>query len=260
MSAISAVGGAGSISPYTTSGRIDPYNVYQLNFAALGGEKNVRKESNFHFKGEVEMGSGTFGLEEYIKKPLKNLTKYFSNFKLVYSHGDDGSTVWESADGQVNKYPDKDSKEREVRAAWEDFAYTDPKNKDFTSTATRKVSIDNEICFEIKIRNRKTDDVVTQYYSEESYMLKREIRDSESTQTQIDYSDYKEVGSTKMAFKKVTTDLATLTKQTIVWDKIEIGNYMSEGLFMAPEDKSKNTDFSSLASGYQTKSNVDLYA
>jgi len=259
MSEISAVGGVGGVSPYTSSGRIDPYNIYQLNFAALGGEKNVRYDSNFHFKGEIEMSSGTFGIEEYIKKPTKSLTKYFSNYKLVYSMGDDGSSVWESADGTVNRYPDGDSKEREVRAGWEDFAYTDPKNKMFTSTATRKVSIDGEICFEIKIRNRKTDEVVTQYYNEESYMLKREIRDNSGTQTQTDFSDYKDVGNIKMAFKKVTTNLNTLTKQTTTWDKIEIGNYMSESLFMAPEDKNKNTDYSSLASSYQTKSNVDLY-
>jgi len=260
MSEISAISNAQAINPYTLSGRIDPFAIYQLNFQALGGEKNVKYDSNFFYKGEVQMNTGTFGIEEYIKKPLKSLTKYYSNYKLVYSFGDDGSNIWEKTDDKVDKYNDAGSPEREVRAMWEDYAYTDPRNKNFTSTSTRRISVEGDICFEIKIRNRKTDEVVTQYYSEKSFMLKREIKENSGNRTQIDYDNYNNVGNIKMAFKKTTTNLNTLTKQVITWDKIEKGNYMSEGLFMVPEDKSKPTDYSSLLSSAQSQKNVNLYA
>jgi hypothetical protein len=256
MSDISAVDQSGGLTPYSSGGRVDPYNIYQLNFAARGGEKHVKYDSTFYFKGELKIGENTFGLEEFIKKPLKSLSRISSNFKLIFSNGDDGKFLWSSQDGNVTSFFDGDSPERELRRLWDEYAYTDPKNRHFTSKFTRKISVDGSTCYEIKIRNRKTDEVVTHYYDTETFLLKRELRESAGNRTQTDFSDYRAVGNIKMPFKKEITNLNTLGKQIITWDKIEKGSYMSESLFLVPEDKSKNADFSALGIG----TNINLLA
>ena len=258
MSEVSAVNNPYGISPYTGGGRIDPYAIFKLNFEALGGEKHVKYDKTFHYKGELEMNNGVFQIEEFISKPLKNLRKISSNFKLVYSNGDDGYNLWDAQDGNVLSLPDADSKERKIRKLWEEYAYTDPKNKEFTATATRKISVDGANCYEIKIKNRTTEEVVTHYYDMESFLLKRETREQGGSRTQTNFDDYRDVGKTKMAFYKEVTNLNTQSKSVYRWDKIEKGTYIPDTKFMAPESKNDKTDLSALLNGKGTQ--VNLYA
>ena len=246
MSSVSSVNNTQEISPYTTGGRIDPYAIYKLNFEALGGEKNVRYDSNFFFKGEMTMDGQTFEIEEFLRKPLKSLRTISSNFKVLYRLGDDGVNLWSFQDDKLNKFYDGDSPEREIRKLWEEYAYTDPKNKVFTSTGIRKVSVDGTNCYEIKIKNRKTDEVVTHYYDSNTFLLKRELRDSSQDKIQTDFDDYRSVGNILMAFKKDVTYLNTNNKQSIVWDKIDKGLYISDSKFLPPADKNNPDDLSSL--------------
>ena len=257
MSNVSTVNRAQEISPLTSGGRIDPYAIYQLNYQALGGEKYVKYDSTFHFKGEMKIGDTTFDIEELIKKPLKSFRKISSNFKVIYRSGDDGKNLWAYQDDKLTSFDDSDSPEREVRKLWDEYAYTDPKNRFFTSTATRRVSVDGVNCYEIKIKNRKTDELVTHYYDAETFLLKREIRDSSSEKIQTDFSDYKSVGNILMAFQKDITYLNTNAKQSISWSKIEKGVYISESKFLAPPDKNKPDDLSSFTG---TGQRVDTYA
>jgi hypothetical protein len=256
MSGVAAVNGATELTPYTLSGRIDPFAIYQLNFEARGGEKYVKYDSSFSFKGEMQLGDMTFGIEEYKKFPLKSLRRISSNFKVIFQNGDDGKNLWTFQDDNLRIFNDSESPDRQVRKLWEEYAYTDPKNRVFSSTATRKISIDGTNCYEIKIKNNKTDEVVTQYYDADSFLLKRELRETKSERIQIDFDDWRAVGNILMPFRETSMNLDTLAKQVLSWDKIEKGVYLSEGLFLAPEDKAKNTDLSTLTG---TGQRVDRY-
>ena len=258
MSEISAVGNPYGINPYTGGGRIDPYAIFKLNFEALGGEKQVKHDKNFYFKGELEMNNGTFQIEEFISKPLKSLRQISSNFKVVYSSGDDGYNLWDAQDGDVLSLPDADSKERKIRRLWDEYAYTDPKNTEFTAVGTRKISVDGSNCYEIKIKNRTTDEVVTHYYDTESFLLKRETRELSGRKSETNFDDYRDVGKTKIAFYKEVTNLNTMSKSIYRWDKVEKGMYIPETRFMAPESRNDKTDLSALLNGKGTQ--VNLYA
>jgi hypothetical protein len=239
------------------SGRVDPYAIFQLNFNALGGEKNVKYDNNFHYKGELKIGDASFEIEEYKRIPHKYLRKISSNFKLVFKNGDDGINIWQWQDGRVESFNDANSPEREVQKQWDEYGFTDPKNRLFSVSANRKISVDGATCFEIKIKNNKTDEVVTQYYDTESYMLKREIKTNGNYSSQTDFSDYRSVGNTIMAFRKDYYNISTGERQTTIYDKIEKNVYISESLFFVPEDKSKDNSIGSLL---PKGNNVDAYA
>ena len=257
MSNISSIQKTEQISPYTPGGRIDPYAIFQLNFEALGGEKELKKDKTFHFIGEMNLGGVTFDIQEFISIPLRNLTQISSHFTLVYQSGDDGKNVWFHQDGNTSKFDDSNSPEREIRQLWEEYAYADPKNKVFKSQATKKISIDGSNCYEIIIKNNKTNEVVTHYYDTETFLLKREIKDTGGQKIQNDFSDYQLVGNTKMAFQKDITYLSSGTKQSITWKSIKKGLYISDSKFLPPPDPNMPDEESSLT-GLGTK--VNRYA
>ncbi|MCL2065088.1 MAG: hypothetical protein FWG98_12080 [Candidatus Cloacimonetes bacterium] len=257
MSNISSVQGTEAISPYTSGGRIDPYAIFKLNFEALGGEKYVRNDKTFHFQGEMKLGNGTFNLEEFISKPLRNVSIISSNFQIVYRSGDDGKNIWFHQNGNLTSFDDSNSAERELRKLWEDYAYTDPKNSVFKSQATRKISIDGVNCYEVVIKNNKTNEVVTHYYNAETFLLQREIKDSGSQKIQNDFSDYQQVGNIKMAFQKDITYLNSGTKQSITWQSIKRGIYISDSKFLPPPDPNAPRDDSALTG---LGSRVNTYA
>jgi|GEM_PF-2231651 len=256
MSNVVSVQGTSEITPYSSGGRIDPYAIFKLNFEALGGEKHIKSDKNFHFKGEMKLGNATFGIEEFISKPLKNVTLISSNFQIIYRYGDDGKNVWSFQDGNLNSFDDSNSADREVRKLWEEFAYTDPKNRVFTSKATRKLSIDGTNCYEVIIKNNKTNDVVTHYYDAETFLLKREIKETGNQRIQHDFADYQQVGNVKMAFKKDITFLNSGTKQNIVWNKIDRGLYISDSRFLSPPDPNKPVVEESALTGLGTMLNT----
>ena len=236
MSSVSSVNRTSELTPYTSGGRIDPYAIYQLNFEALGGERNVRWHSNFHYKGEISFGGATFDIEEFISKPLRSLRIISSNFQVLHRLGDDGRNIWAFQNDNLTMFDDGDSPEREVRRLWEDFGYTDPKSKVFTSTAGRKISVDGVQTYEITIKNRKTDEVVTHFYDAETFLLRREIRETRTNKTQTDFSDYRQVGNVKKAFQRETMFHNTGNRQTINWNSITSGVFISDSRFKAPED------------------------
>jgi len=256
MSSISTVNNSTEITPFNKQGRLDPYNIFQLNFAALGGEKNVKEDSTFLYQGQLQMDGYAFDIQEYIKYPLKSLRIVSSNAKILYKYGDDGVNLWaDQGNGQINKVYDANSPEREVQKMWEEYAYTDPKNRFFTAQATRKVNINGEPCYEIKIRNRKTDEVVTQYYSQKSYLLQREIKENSAERVQRDFSDYQAVGKTLKSHKIDLTYLDTFKNQTITWNKISSGLFISDSKFYPPSNEKEPDDFSNLT-GLGTKLNT----
>ena len=246
MSNVSAVSKTQEISPYSSGGRLDPYAIFQLNFEALGGEKQVKNDKNFHFKGEMKLGNASFDIEEFISKPLKNVTFISSNFKIIYRYGDDGKNIWSFQDDNLNSFDDSNSPEREIKKLWEEYAYTDPKNRVFTSKATKKMSVDGVNCYEVIIKNNKTDEIVTHYYEADTFLLKREIKDTGSQKIQHDFSDYQKVGNTKIAFQKDITFLNSGTKQSITWHNVNKGLYISDSKFIAPPDPNKAIDDSAL--------------
>ncbi len=258
MSSISSVNHAQQVSPVSSAGRIDPYAIFKLNFEALGGEKYVKYDKNFKYKGEIELNDYTFELEEYESKPSKTLRKISSNFKVLYRSGDDGFRQWSFQEEKLSSIDDKDSPERAIREMYREYKYADPKDKTFTSKATRKISIDGVQCYEVIINNRKTNEVFTHYYDAESFLLKREIKDNgKGEKTQTDFSDYKDVGNIKMSFQREVTFLDTGVKQKINYSKIEKGIYISDSIFYAPEEKDDTKDFAKLM---QTGKNIDTYA
>lgn len=256
MSSISSVNRSQELSPITSAGRIDPYAIFQLNFEARGGEKHVKNDKTFKYTGEMKINDTVFELEEFVKIPLMSMRKISSNFKVLYRSGDDGKNLWAFQDDKLTSFDDSESPEREVRKNFEEYKYTDPKDRFFTSKATRRVSINGVNCFEIKITNRKTNEVITHYYDAETFLLKREIKDSGSQKIQTDFSNYKDVGNVKMPFNKDITYLDTGAKQSITYSKIERNIYISDSKFMAPEEKNKKKGFSTSTG---VGSNVDTY-
>ncbi|MCL2065542.1 MAG: hypothetical protein FWG98_14375 [Candidatus Cloacimonetes bacterium] len=257
MSNISSIDSSASISPYTSGGRLDAYAIFQLNFEALGGEKYVKSEKNFRYQGDMQLGSATFQIEEFISKPLRNVTSIYSNFQIVYRSGDDGRNIWTEQNGNVYKFDDSNTNERELRKLWEEYAYTDPKNRTFKSNATKKVSIDGVNCYEVVIKNNKTNEIVTHYYDTETFLLKREIKDTGTQKIQHDFSDYQNVGNIKLAFQKDITFLNSGAKQSITWNNIQKGIYISDSRFIAPEDPRAEEE-SSNTTGLGTR--LDRYA
>ena len=245
MSNVSSVNRTQELTPYTAGGRIDPYAIFQLNFEARGGEKNVKWDSNFHFKGEMRLGESTFDIEDFVSRPLRNLRVVSSNFRVLYRLGDDGRNIWAFQNDNLTKFDDSKSPEREVRRLWDEYAYTDPKNRVFNSTATRKISIDGVQTYEVKIKNSKTDEVVTHWYDAENFLLKRELRESKTERTQTDFSDYRSVGNIKMAFQKDIHFLNSGNKQSISWNSIQKGVFISDSVFKAPEDPNDPNDLAS---------------
>jgi len=244
---IASISGSQEINILNRNGRIDPYAVFQLNFDAMGGEKVVKYDNTFKFSGKMEINGFTFDIEDYKKKPSKSLRVVSSNYKIQYRTGDDGVNIWAEQDGKVTKLFDGDSPERQINKLWDEYAYTDPKSKFFIVTANhRKVSIKGDNCYEIKIRNKKTDEVVTHYYDAESFLLKREKREGSKEKIQTDFDDYKAVGNTLMAYKLNITYTDTNIKHYITWDKIDKGLYISDSKFYPPQDDKKNDNFSAL--------------
>jgi len=236
ISAVSSVH-ATSLSSSASGGKIDPFAIFQLNFEAMGGEKQVKSASNFLYKGEIELGSQTLSIEEYLQKPLKSLRIISNDSLIITKDGNNGWNLWSERKGEVISIDYSNLPEREVQILWSEYAYTDPKNSIFASSYARKVSIDGTSCYEIKIRNKMTDEVVTQYYDAKTFLLTREIREIRESKTQTDFSDYRTVDNVKMAFKVDTTDLMGDSRQSIIWDTIEKEVFISESLFEAPDDK-----------------------
>ena len=257
MSLVSSVNQVDGLTPYSKGGRIDPYAIFQLNFQALGGEKNVKNETSFRYKGEMTLDGNTLQIQEATKRPMQRLRIISSEFRVIYRNGDDGKHTWSFSNGKLNKYDDSQSPEREVRKLWEEYAYTDPKNRVFNATASRKTTIGGVSCYEVSIRNTKTDEVVTQYYDAQTFLLKREVKASSFENIQTDFADYKSVGNTKMAFRKDILSLNDGSKQSIQWHKIEKGVFISDSIFQAPEEKQTPSDLSSFTG---TGVKVDTFA
>lgn len=257
---ISALGKTQDTSFVTnTSGvRIDPYVIYQLNFKALGGEKHVKSASTFSFKGGIELDGHTLDIEEYISTPLKSFKIILSNSTVILKDGNDGWNLWSERNGKVNSVDYSIMPEREIKQLWAEYAYTDPKNTTFTSTAARKVSIDGVSCYEIKIRNKMTDEVVTQYYDAKTFLLNRELRETATVKTQKDFSDYRSIGDIKVAFKVDTTDLLTNNMQSLTWDTVEKDVYIAESLFDVPKDRGASMDNKAILRGIGA--NLSTYA
>ncbi|MDD4155421.1 MAG: hypothetical protein PHY08_02505 [Candidatus Cloacimonetes bacterium] len=260
MSSVSSIDSVQQLNPMTSAGKIDPYAIFKLNFEALGGEKQVRYDTNYHYKGEIELNDYTFELEEYEIRPSKNLRKISSNFKVLYRSGDDGYRQWAFQEEKLSTVEDYNSSERVVREMYKDYKYTDPKDKLFTSKATRKISVDGTLCYEVVINNRKTSEVYKHYYDADNFLLKREINYKDNEITQTDFSDYRDVGNIKMAFTKDISFLDTGSKQKISYSKIEKGVYISDKIFFPPEQEEETHDYSKLVDTSTTGQNVDYYA
>ena len=245
MSSVSNVNRTEELTPYTSGGRIDPFAIYQLNFDALGGEKNVKWHSNFHFQGEITLGGATFDIEEFVSRPLRSLRIISSNFNVLHRLGDDGRFIWAFQNDNLTKFDDGGTPEREIRKLWDELSYTDPKCKVFSSRAGRKVSVDGVQAYEIIIKNNKTDEVVRHFYDAETFLLKRETRETRTNKTTTDFSDYRKVGNVKMAFQKETLFHNTGNRQTINWTSISAGIFISDTRFRAPEDPNKPDELSS---------------
>ena len=257
---ISAVGRAEEITRYASAsgGRVDPYVIYQMNFEALGGEKNVKSASTFYCKGEMDQDGYKVSIEEYISKPLKNLRIISNKTLVLLKDGNDGQKMWADRNGKVSTVDYSSLPAREVQQMWAEYAYMDRNNTMFTSTSARKVSVDGASCYEIKIRNNVTDEIVTQYYDAKTFLLKRELRETDDSRTQTDYSDYRTVDNIKMAFKVDKTDLKADVTQSIIWDMIEKDVFILDSLFTPPDDNSRPKNNAALLR--QIGANLDAYA
>jgi len=212
----------------------------------LGGEKQVKSADNFHYRGEIELGNHVLSIEEYIQKPLNSLKTISDKSIVLTKDGNNGRILWSEKNGSVSSINYFNIPEHEVQKSWAEYAYTDPKNTLFTSTDARKVSIDGTTYYEIKIRNNMTDEVVTQHYDAKTFLLKRELREFSDNRVQTEYSDYRYVDNIMIAFQIDTTDLTTDIRQSIIWNTVEIGVYIPDSRFEAPDENMQKNNSSLL--------------
>jgi hypothetical protein len=257
------VGGQGS-SALTTTGKLDAYAIFELNFKALGGKEKVKKNDSFYFKGEVTVGSDVFNYEEWSEKPTQSRKKYSNYSKTVYQTGDDGETLWMVNNGKLQTLPDKDSPERLIREGYEDYDYTEKGNRYFRLTSAKVSRIDGDKCYEITIKNTKTDEVKKQYYDAKTFLLKREIKENDGTTSQTDYDDYKSVNGVKIAHKKTIKISDNENTETYRFSEVKRGLYISKTKFAVPETEASKASSTSSSSSSSSDSkvgvNIDTYA
>lgn len=256
MSAITGIVGSQQISALSSTGVIDPYAIFQLNFASLGGEDRVKNSNTSHLTGEVKVGTSTYDYEEWNRKPTMSCKEYSLYDSVVYKSGDSGKTLWVKSNGKVNTVPDEDTPERLIREGFEDYDYTDPNARFFRIKSSKTTRIDGKKCYEIVIKNTKTDEIRKQYYDSEEFLLRREIKETEGTKSQTDYDDYRDVNGVKMAFEKTFKNIDADTKEEYKFSEIIRNGYVSKAKMKVPSSDAKATTSTSSTTG----TNVDTYA
>ncbi len=258
MSTITGTVGNQALTVVSATGRIDPYSVLNLNMKATGGEEKLKKENFYYFKGEMASGSTSYAYEEWTKKPLMSLFKVIEGSSVILASGDDGKNIWSVNKGKLNSFDDSNSPDREYRKRYENYDYLDPKSNFFKVSSSRLLTVDGTRCYEVKITNRKTSEIRTQYYDSSNFLLKREIKQNGSSKIQTDFSKYLDIGGVMIAHKRIVTNLNTDTKQTLTFSEVTKGKYVSSEKFKSPEPKKAAITDDSTAK--KAGLNIDTYA
>lgn len=237
MSAITGIVNGQSLTVVSGTGIVNPYAVLEMHLKSIGGKEKAIKGESSYYKGDMIVGTTTYSYEEWNKEPTKTRNKIKNYTSTIYESGDDGKNIWVVKSGKAHSFPDGDTPDREIHKQMENYDYTDPKNRNFKLTTGRNVNIDGKKCYQVIVKNTKTKEVHYQFYDSETYLLKRDIKETETSKIQTDFSDYKEVNGIQMAYSRKVTNMTSGSVEEFKFSEVKRNSYISDDKFKAPESE-----------------------
>jgi len=215
-------------------------DILAKHYEAQGGLDKIRKVQTMRLTGKMTMGPGmesTFMLEK--KRPnMQRMEFTFSGMTGISAY--DGKQGWQVMPFMGKKDPEpiaaEDQKEVEEQADF-DGSLVDWKAKGATVEVVDKEPVEGADAWKLKI-TKKSGRIEYDYLDADTYLLVQQEEKITQRGTEIDgvstFSDYKDVDGLMFPFSMTSGAAGTDHKQTLTFDKIELGIALEDTLFHMP--------------------------
>jgi outer membrane lipoprotein-sorting protein len=216
-------------------------DVIKKYIAFIGGKKNWQKVKSLTTSGKYNYGGIEFPFTAYAKAP--NLYKFIVPLEgKYYAQAFDGEKGWKIDAFKNETSPTKlsgkaaQSMANEADVELEDV-FIDYKRKGHTVTFEKKDIVDGKSCIVIKLV-RRSGDIETYYFDEQTYALVMKVSPSKNIEMQgailnTLYSDYRNVDGIKIPLKSLSKSNDQLILEVTI-EKAEINVAIDDKEFQPP--------------------------
>lgn len=225
--------------PRVASAVDDPYEVLRKYADALGGIEALRAETTAVINGGIELeGTGLSGpFKQWAAQPIRSREEVDLGV-IKQTSGDNGQYRWVvDQNGKLQQLRDSVTvRDRRVQMHMADFDFLDPESDVFIAALTGVDTVDEHPCYVIRLTNSINDDTVSYFIDTVSFLRRRTISKTPSSETQTLHSDYREVNGVLHPFHERALQLPTRMTQIVNIDSMATNVAVDPAMFEPPEE------------------------
>lgn len=225
---------------------MNPYEILNNYYDAIGGLDKVKAEENFHFEGIIKIvGAGIEGIVDYWEISPNKIYQEIDLKVMKFTTGDNGNFSWiVDQNGKLQIQRDENTlNSRIIDELNAKFEFLDPESEYFQLKYEGIENIEGKDCYCIRTTNSINEDTIYEYYDIENYLLIKSIDVERSGESYTMFKEYKEVNGVLHPFLEETTDKITNEQQILQITLFETNIEVDESLFEPQEEESEDFIF-----------------
>ncbi len=233
--------GADTVSsgPAWSGEPLDPYEIFEKHYDAMGGLENVRKEKSNYIEGNITIvGTGLEGtFKQWNKYPIKRRDEVDLTI-ITQTSGDDGEFSWQvDMNGKLQIQKDSNTvQERRITELLADFEHMNRNSEYFTLSFLGTDTANGLDCYVIELKNNINEDKEWRYFDTSNYYLVKKTDFKHSHETHTLFYDYREIDGIFCSFRQEIEILPLKQKQIIEITRYDINPDIEDQIFIIPEE------------------------
>lgn len=228
-----------SSGPTWSGEPLDPYEIFQKHYDAMGGLENIRKEKSNYIEGNITIvGTGLEGtFKQWNEYPVKRRDEVDLTI-ITQTSGDDGDFSWLiDMNGKLQIQMDSNTvQERRITELLADYEHMNRNSEYFNLSFLGADTANGLDCYVIELKNNINEDKEWRYFDTSSYYLVKKIDFKHPHETHTIFSDYREIDGIFCSFRQEIEILPLKQKQVIEITRYDINPDIEDQIFIIPEE------------------------
>ena len=223
---------------------VDPYEVLERYYEALGGLDRVKAEETLHFEATLSVAGLEGTIHHWETRPDRSRTDV-DLVVFTQTTGDNGTAAWEvGMNGKLRIEQDPNAlARREVSRRLALFEHLDPASDVFTVTLAGVEQVDGADCYVVRVASESDHVERVWYIDVADFLLRKSIDEQPDMQQHAVHSDYRDVNGVLHAFRQDIEMLPIGQTQTVVTTLLETNIDIDPALFEPPAEGARDFIF-----------------
>lgn len=228
----------GSPPPSAAKAHNDPYSVLHNHYRAIGGLDRLKRIKTTYLEGDARYDKLRGKFRHWGSRPLQFRAE--EDYKTISQiRGDNGQYSWiYDTNGQVliHKTPEV-MERREIARLMDKYEHLNRKSPFFSVSYQGLATINNILCYTIRIDNAINSDTMIFYFDTSTFLLVRSSVKQPDATIITTFDDYRKQGNLILSFHQFTKYLPR-EKEEETWIKRYIHNpIINRSIFNIPTSK-----------------------